>query len=175
MHVETPPEEKNPMESIKMIIRESEKGKAVFAGTDFRKGEPVCEFTGPTCTMEEYKKLYDPGNNHYLQIDEDLFMGPSGNADDLINHSCNPNGGLVYRDRKVMFVAIRDIARGEELSFDYSTTMDEDCWEMECLCGDPACRGRVRDFKHLPADLKDKYLALGVVMPFIVKRTKRSV
>ncbi len=159
------------MKNCRLIIHETEKGKAVFADSDIGKGEVVCEFTGPLYTMAEYLDLHDPDNNHFLQIDEDCFMGPSGNADDLINHSCNPNGGLTYRDGKVLYVAIRDIKKGEELSFDYSTTMDEDCWEMECLCGDKSCRGKVRDFKHLPADLKKKYIDLDIVMPYIVKRT----
>ncbi len=158
------------MENNRLVIRESEKGKAVFAGTHIAKGEVVCEFTGPTYTMAQYLELHDPENNHFLQIDEDCFMGPSGNADDLINHSCNPNGGLTCRDGRVLYIAIRDIRKGEELSFDYSTTMDEDCWEMKCLCGDAACRGTVQDFKHLPGDIKKKYIDLNVVMPYILKR-----
>ncbi len=162
------------MESCRLIIRETGKGKAVFADSDIRAGEVVCEFTGPKYTMAEYLELHDPENNHFVQIDEDCFMGPSGNADDLINHSCNPNGGLMYREGKVLYVAIRDIKKGDELSFDYSTTMDEDCWEMDCLCGEKNCRGKVRDFKHLPADQKKRYTELGVVMPFIVKRTAPS-
>ncbi|MBP7735098.1 MAG: SET domain-containing protein [Spirochaetes bacterium] len=158
------------MENSRLVIRETEKGKAVFAGSDIARGEVVCEFTGPTYTMAQYLELHDPENNHFLQIDEDSFMGPSGNADDLINHSCNPNGGLTCRDGKILYIAIRDIRKDEELSFDYSTTMDEDCWEMECLCGDAACRGTVRDFKHLPGDVKKKYIDLNVVMPYILKR-----
>ncbi|OHD64579.1 MAG: hypothetical protein A2176_08815 [Spirochaetes bacterium RBG_13_51_14] len=158
------------MESCRMLIRDTEKGKAVFADADIRKGGFICEFTGPTYTMDEYKKLHDPSNNHFLQIDDDRFMGPSHNADDLINHSCDPNCGLVYRDGIVKLIAIREIVKGEELSFDYSTTMDEDCWEMECLCGGHNCRKVVRDFKYLPPDVQKKYIALGVVMPFIVKK-----
>jgi hypothetical protein len=160
------------MEPRRLVIRDTEKGKAVFEDTDIRKGDFICDFTGPTCTMDEYKKMHDPRNNHFLQIDEDRFMGPSGNADDLINHSCDPNGGLIYRDGAVKYIAIRDIRKDEELSFDYSTTMDEDCWEMDCLCGEKNCRGTVRDFKRLPAALQEKYMALGVVMPYIVKRMK---
>jgi hypothetical protein len=162
------------MESCNLIIKETEKGKAVFAGRYIKAGEPVCEFTGPLYTMAEYLTLHDPSNNHFVQIDDDLFMGPSDNADDLINHSCNPNGGLVYQDGTVKFIAIRDIKEGDELSFDYSTTMDEDCWEMECLCGDPACRKKVRDFKYLPADLQNKYISLGVVMPYIVRKHRST-
>lgn len=162
------------MGTCDLLIRNTGKGKAVFAGRDIKAGEFICEFTGPLCSMEEYLKLHDPANNHYLQIDDDRFMGPSGSADDLINHSCNPNGGLVYRDGAVKYIAIRDIREGEELSFDYSTTMDEDGWEMDCLCGDPACRKKVRDFKHLPAEIQEKYIKLGVVMPYIVKKVRPS-
>jgi SET domain-containing protein len=161
-------------ESCRLSVRGTEKGKAVYAGSPIRNGEYICEFTGQFYTMAEYLKLHDPGNNHFLQIEEDLFMGPSGGADDLINHSCNPNCGLVYRDGHVKLIAIADIRKDDELTFDYSTTMDEDCWEMDCLCGEPNCRGKVRDFKYLPGDLQKKYIALGVVMPYIVKRTGRS-
>ncbi|HZZ43123.1 MAG TPA: hypothetical protein VFE58_09305, partial [Tepidisphaeraceae bacterium] len=63
----------------------------------------------------------------------------------------------------VELVAIRDIEEGEELYFDYSTTMDEDDFEMVCRCGTKGCRGVVRDFKHLPGELKKRYVGLGVV------------
>jgi len=71
-------------------------------------------------------------------------------------------------------MAIRNIKEGEELSFDYSTTMDEDGWEMDCLCGDPACRNKVRDFRHLTPSLQDRYISLGVVMPYIVRKHRQS-
>jgi hypothetical protein len=41
--------------------------------------------------------------------------------------------------------------------------MDEDDFEMPCRCGAPNCRGLVRDFKHLPDDLKSRYASLGIV------------
>ena len=59
--------------------------------------------------------------------------------------------------------AVRDIAAGEQVTFDYSTTMDEDDFELDCLCGSPNCRGRVSDFKHLPADRRWFYADRGVV------------
>ena len=158
-----------------LSIKATDKGKSVFADSDIRKGDFICEFTGPVYTMEEYKKLHDPCNNHFLQIDDDRFMGPSGNADDLINHSCNPNCGLTYRNGRVELIAITGIRKGEELTFDYSTTMDEDCWEMDCLCGDPLCRGTVRDFRHLPDHLRKRYIELGVVMPFIARKYGSAV
>ena len=160
------------MKPCNMIIRETEKGKAVFADQDFLCGEFICEFTGRKYSKEEYLRLHDPCNNHFLQIDEGHFIGPSNEADDLINHSCNPNCGLEYREGNIFLTAIRDITKGEELTFDYSTTMDEDCWEMECLCGDAQCRKIVRDFKHLPRPLQLRYIALGVVPSYIIRKIK---
>ena len=41
--------------------------------------------------------------------------------------------------------------------------MDEDDFEFDCRCGAPGCRGRMRDFKHLPPAVKRRYASLGVV------------
>ena len=163
------------MNYCNMIIADTEKGKSVFADKTFALGEFICEFTGMIVSKKEYLKLHDPQNNHYLQIDEDRFLGPSNEADDLINHSCNPNCGLVYRNGRIRLVAIKEIAKGEELTFDYSTTMDEDCWEMSCLCGDENCRQVVRDFKHLHKSLQRKYITLGVVPQYLVKKINPSL
>jgi hypothetical protein len=158
------------MNPCNIFIRDTEKGKAVFADKDFAFREFICEFSGRIHTKEEYIRLYDPCNNHFLQFDEGHFLGPSDGADDFINHSCNPNCGLEYREGGIRLVAIREIQKGEEITFDYSTTMDEDCWEMECLCGDENCRRVVRDFKHLPRELQRKYIDLGVVPGFIARK-----
>jgi hypothetical protein len=63
----------------------------------------------------------------------------------------------------VELVALRDIEAGEEVTWDYSTTMFEDDWEIECLCGAYNCRGRIREFRYLPDDIKRKYISFGIV------------
>jgi hypothetical protein len=83
--------------------------------------------------------------------------------DDFVNHSCEPNAGLNIQGMDVVLLAIRDIEPDEEIYFDYSTTMDEDDFEMICHCKKPSCRKVIRDFKHLPADRKRFYLSKGVV------------
>jgi hypothetical protein len=64
--------------------------------------------------------------------------------------------------------ALRPIARGEEILYDYSTTMSEQRWTMQCQCGAPSCRGIIADFHDLPAELQRRYLAMRIVQPFIV-------
>ena len=92
---------------------------------------------------------YDEVEDHYVQIDRNLYMGPSGGADDFFNHSCNPNAGLKIKGRDVFIVAIKNILKGNEVAWDYSTTMDETDWEMTCACGSRNCRHRIRDFRFL--------------------------
>ncbi len=157
------------MEKI-LELREVVRGKGVFARQDIAPGELIVEFTGDTFTRDEYLRQVDMDNCHFLQIGEDVFLGPSGKIDDYFNHSCDPNAGVKERRGRIELVAVSDIAPGEEITFDYSTTMDEDFWEMECRCGSPGCRGLVRDFRHLPEPLKRRYLDHGIVLPFIAKK-----
>jgi len=158
-----------------LYIKETYKGRSVFASKDFHKGDAIVQFRGKSCSKAKYIDSHDPGNNHYLQIDRDTYMGPSGFADDYINHSCNPNSGLKYRRRGVFLHAIRDIEKGEEITFDYSTTMDEGLWEMECSCGEAFCRGKIRDFIYLPEAVQKRYIEMQIVAPFIVEKLEGDI
>jgi uncharacterized protein len=81
------------------------------------------------------------------------------------NHSCEPNAGV--RDTTTL-IALRDLGVGEEIHYDYSTTMAEDLETMLCACGSARCRQVIRDFRHLPPEAKRDYLAWGVVPDFVL-------
>ena len=49
-----------------------------------------------------------------------------------MNHSCDPNCGIVGA---VLLVAMRDIEPGDEICFDYAMTDTDDYDEFECTCG----------------------------------------
>ena len=69
------------------------------------------------------------------------------------NHSCDPNLGV---QGQIIFVAMRDIQSGEELTHDWATT-DADDYEMECKCNAANCRKIItgRDWRR--RDLQKKY------------------
>jgi SET domain-containing protein len=94
-------------------------------------------------------------------------MGPSGEVDNFFNHSCDPNAGLKITATKAVLVAIKDISLGQEITWDYSTTMDEDDWEMNGNCGSNNCSGKIRDFKYLPPEIQQKYLTLDIVQSIL--------
>src|SRR4029077_4024884 len=87
-----------------------------------------------------------------LQVGPDLWLCSDGSLlDDLINHSCAANAGFLT-GAPVLF-ALRDIAAGEEICWDYSTSISEPDWTLECRCGSPGCRGLIRPWQDLaPTD-----------------------
>ena len=77
----------------------------------------------------------------------------AGNMAHLLNHSCDPNcysrtigvadpGADVKCSDHVVILARRDIAAGEELTYDYRFCGEE---QLRCNCGAAACRGRVNE------------------------------
>jgi len=157
-----------------LILGQSNNGKAAFANKDFKKGEEIIEFKGKLFTYEQLPTPYDEVEDHYVQIDKNLYIGPSSGVDDFFNHSCNPDSGLKIKGKRVILVAIKDIKKNEEITWDYSTTMDEDDWELDCTCGSKNCRKRIRDFKYLPGEIQQKYIKLGIVPKYILDNLKRN-
>jgi SET domain-containing protein len=143
---------------MKYRVQECGTGRGVFACEAILAKSVIMLYSGPMLRYEQTSPT-----TLALQIGPDLYMGESKAADDFVNHCCEPNAGMLIDGCDVQLVAIRDIATGEQITFDYSTTMDEDDFEFDCLCGKEKCRGRIRDFKHLPAAIGEYYGNLGVV------------
>lgn len=138
-------------------------GDGVFAREDIAPGALLLHFTGPVL---RYAETTAPAT-YAVQIGPDRYLGASGDLDDYVNHACAPNAGLVIDDLDVRLVAIAPITAGDEITFDYSTTFDEDDFEFDCRCGAATCRGRMRDGKHLPDAVWRRYLALGVIPAYV--------
>lgn len=137
-----------------------------------RKGEFVMEYVGEVITNEEAEKrglVYDAEGRTYL-FDLDYNDGDCpftvdaalhGNVSHFMNHSCDPNlavygvwiNTLDPRLPRIAFFANRDVAKGEELTFDYKMTGDttaaaarnsarpeNDQKRIPCKCGSEQCR-----------------------------------
>ena len=153
-----------------LILGRSEHGKAVFANQSFKRGDKLLEFKGKLLPKEQ---LTTPDIvNHSLQINRNLYRGPSGEIDDFLNHSCDPNSGVKMKKNQAILVAIRTIKKGEEITLDYSTTMDEDDWELDCQCPSKNCRKNIRDFKYLPKEIQQEYIQFRIVPKYILEHLK---
>lgn len=74
----------------------------------------------------------------------------------FMNHSCDPN--LAWADDDHL-VAVRDIAEGEEVTFDYATSETHPWWRPKwvCRCGSPACRRVISGRDCLDATFQERY------------------
>lgn len=72
-----------------------------------------------------------------------------------LNHSCDPN--VIVDTTKLELRAIRDIARGEDLTFFYPSTEWHMAEPFRCLCGSTRCIGQVSGAKHLTLNVLGQY------------------
>ena len=61
----------------------------------------------------------------------------------LINHSCDPNCEVFGTGLKVWVYAMKNIKKGDELSYDYGFSFDEDYKNYPCKCGATQCVGYI--------------------------------
>ena len=151
----------------RFVIDESNAGKTIRSKISFSSGDDICTFTGPRYFRNEIRVNLPGSADRFLQIDKDEYIGPSGDIDDIFNHSCDPNAVLDFRENALVLVAIKPISPGDEICWDYSTTSSRTTFWMRCLCGSPKCRKVVGDFEFLEPELQEEYRRLGWVAPYL--------
>ncbi|MES2097156.1 MAG: SET domain-containing protein [Pseudomonadota bacterium] len=151
-------------------VGETHLGKAVFAAHSFAEGDRLIEFTGRRFRADRIPSLMRGASDRFVQVTPEHFMGPSGRIDDLVNHSCAPNAGLRFADSGVFLVAIRSIAEGEEITWDYSTTLAESNWHMICQCRTAECRRVIGNFATLSPERQEWFRAHNLVAPYLRRK-----
>ncbi len=133
-------------------------GRGVVATADIARDEIVAIKAGHIVTRAEIDQVTAAAGDMALQIDDDFYLAPRS-ADDVedmsvfINHSCDPNVG--FRGQ-VVYVAMRDIAVGEELCHDYAMERS-DGYALDCHCGSSLCRGKVSGDDWKLPELQQRY------------------
>jgi SET domain len=114
-------------------------GVGIFSHRDLPTGANICTLTGPV------KRPASPNEAHpnWIGIGTGQWIDPAPPLDH-INHSCEPNAAL---GEGLKLRALRPIAKGEEITMDYSTTEADFVWEMACSCGAPSCRKKLRSIQ----------------------------
>ncbi len=141
-------------------------GMGVFAARRIPKGTRVIEYLGDRITHKEADDRYedhDPNDNHTFLFIVDrrtvIDAGVNGNAARFINHSCDGNCTSVIEQRRVFIESTREIAKGEELGYDYEIGREKDDPDnvdeiFACRCGSPKCRGTMLYPAERPAKKK---------------------
>ena len=130
-------------------------------------GTSVATFGGTALSRIEFAKFEAERRSRSLQVNTNLiFLGPpSREPGDSINHSCEPNCGM---RNATTIVAMRDIAVGEELTFDYAMSDASDYDEFDCNCGSSMCRGRIQADDWRLETLRHRYR--GFFSPYIQRK-----
>ena len=146
-----------------MEVKNSRFGLGLFAKQFIPAGTILCKITGKELSFEDTVHLNEK-ESYTLQIDFDkyIYCEPPFLYS---NHSCNPNCGV---NGNLELFALKNIRGGEEIFWDYSTSMLERHWTLKCSCGEKNCRKIINDFDLLPQKLQAKYLQQNIVFPFIV-------
>lgn len=146
-------------------IAPSKFGQGVFTSVHIPGNVPIMEMTGDIFNEENAPHDHPA----LLQIGKGLYLGPSGDPSDYINHSCNPNSYLHIVGSRAILFSLHPIKADDELFFDYSTTSTDDLnkWQMECLCGAYNCRKVISGFHYLNENLQESYKKRGLVPMFM--------
>jgi hypothetical protein len=116
-------------------------GRGLFATRTIRAGEVVAVKGGHILDRRALRRSPARGAAAYIQIGDGLYIGAATPREVprnklFINHSCEPNLGI---RGEITFVALRDVAPGEELTYDWA--MEEHARvRTRCACRAPSCR-----------------------------------
>ncbi|KAF8428145.1 hypothetical protein EV426DRAFT_328756 [Tirmania nivea] len=126
----------------------------LYAMENISANDMIIEYVGEivrqqVADMREKKYLKQGiGSSYLFRIDENTVIDATkkGGIARFINHSCTPNCTAkiikVEGTKRIVIYALRDIAREEELTYDYKFERELDSDErIPCLCGSSGCKG----------------------------------
>jgi len=124
-----------------LVIRPSRiHSVGVYTSAPIRKGTRIVEYGGPRITQEEADRRYDGAKRTYLYgLNDGKTIIDGEGIGAYLNHSCDPNCEVDEIKGRVWIFAMRNIAAGEELVWDYNLYDDDD--PAPCYCGAANCRG----------------------------------
>ena len=144
-------------------------GRGLFATRKIPEGTHIIEYIGDRIDKDEShvrgwaqidlaKETGDAAVFIFTLDDEyDIDGNVPENAARLINHSCAPNCESFIDEGSIWVGALRDIAKGEELFYNYG--FDLECYKDHlCRCGSAQCIGYIAGEEYWPA-LKKKLAA----------------
>ena len=119
-------------------------GRGCFATAHFAKGRKIAEYAGERISTREAARRARRRNVlRICAIDRrwSLDGARGGNGTHYINHCCEPNSYMRITRGHILFMALRDIHPGEEITLDYEFTLHSD--DKKCLCKAATCRGTI--------------------------------
>jgi len=131
--------------SFYTIKKEKQKGRGIFAKKEIPNGTIVADYLGRLIKVEE-EEDYEKRFGHYVMFYNDRASIVPQNIKavgaHLINHSCMPNCGVLLLQKHIIYVSLRKIFPGEELTIDYEIEqLPKGNFQYPCFCKNLFCRG----------------------------------
>jgi len=137
------------------------KGYGVFASKDITKSTEV--IVGKPLEKIAERTWYS------LEIDEDVHVRLD-RPFETVNHSCRPNCGIVKNGYGgYTLIALEDIAKDDEITFDYAMTEWKLVADFTCACGAQECRKTKIGAENVDYDLLKRYL------PYLADHIKNRI
>lgn len=131
-----------PQVKVKVTKRQ---GRGVFATKDIPAGTIIGDYLGMVIHPDDEPTDGEHFYSMYYSDKVTIEPDPDLPGIHLLNHSCIANCGMYTYKRRCLYVALRKIFAGEELTIHYALPApnDEDCdpCEHECHCGAALCTG----------------------------------
>jgi SET domain-containing protein len=123
------------------VDRSKIEGWGVYADEVIPAGRKVIEYTGERISRRERKRRAD--GKYLFSLDSYWTVDGSvdGSGAEFINHSCEPNLESRIVKGHILYVSLRRIQNGEELTVDYNFDSTDET--VPCHCGSTMCRGTI--------------------------------
>ena len=130
------------------IRRSPIEGQGCFSRVHLRGGRKIAEYTGEKISNKEANRRAGRRRLRICAINQRWSLDGSkgGNGTHYINHSCQPNSYMKILYGHILFMALRDIRAGEEITIDYESTLHPN--KKRCTCGATSCRGTINKLRR---------------------------
>jgi len=159
-----------------LLIRKSGiHGSGCYTLAPIPEGAYVVQYTGTVLSKEEADELYSERPDTYLFcLGEGEYVIDGDTVAAFVNHCCDPNCETDEIDGNVWVIALRAIAPGEELTYDYNLYDGDDDDEAPCTCGANTCRGTMYGEEEIERRAKEKQAAEKASASLASKPTELS-
>jgi uncharacterized protein len=139
------------MSSRLFRVGRSTTGLGLFATKVIKRAAYIATYRGRRISVEEAERRERQGAKYMFELNSRWTIdgSPRWNVARYMNHSCWPNATPVVRKGKIVFVALRSISPGEEITYNYGKEYyDYFIRNGGCRCAGCRMRAAVRRAKR---------------------------
>ena len=134
--------------------------KSLHTTKAFKKNEVLCSFSGGTISSTPTYLTVQIDLNKHITLQPEFLQ--------YCNHSCNPN--CFFDTTSFEFVAVKDIAVGDELTFFYPSSEWDMTQQFACTCGSKNCLQTIKGAAYLSKEILANYKLTDFIQSMLDKQ-----